>query len=71
MTAVALEVRTAPLSRRTDFAVVLLFLALIGLILFSLTIGPYPVSLREIAQILTTTGLNDARPYADKSWVVI
>jgi iron complex transport system permease protein len=70
MTTTALYVSTA-ISRRTDLAVVMLFLALIGLILFSLAIGPYPVTLREIAQTLTTTGLNDARPYADKSWVVI
>src|SRR5262249_6307388 len=49
----------------------LLFLGLIGLILFSLTIGRYPVPVTEVVRIVFTTQLGDIHSSNDSSWVVI
>lgn len=51
--------------------IVLLFAALIALMLFSLTLGRYPVPLADIVKIVLNTGFNAARPYTDKAWVVV
>ncbi|MEJ1960978.1 MAG: iron ABC transporter permease [Gammaproteobacteria bacterium] len=56
---------------RADLFILLLLVSLIALILFSLTIGRYPVSIGRIVEIVTTTGLNSTHPYTDKDWVVI
>ncbi len=56
---------------RADLLILLFFVALLALMLFSLTLGRYPVPLRDIVSIVLTTGLNESRPYTDKAWVVV
>ena len=58
--------------RKNLFMLPLLFVVLIGIILFSLCIGRYPVSIADILHILVTTPLFDAvHDHTDKPWVVI
>lgn len=54
-----------------DLAIVILFVMLLALMMFSLTIGRYPVAVRRILEIVATTGLDATHPYTDKEWVVI
>lgn len=56
---------------RADLFILALFVALLALMVFSLTLGRYPVSIPEIVGIVLGTGGNETRPYADKAWVVI
>lgn len=58
-------------SLRADLLIPLLFVALLTLMFFSLTLGRYPVPITEIAKIVLTTGFNESRPYTDKAWVVV
>jgi iron complex transport system permease protein len=55
----------------TGFFILALFICLIILMLFSLTLGRYPVPVSEIIRIVLTTGFNETRPYTDKAWVVV
>lgn len=55
-----------------DFLPLLLFGALVLLMLFSLTIGRYPVSFTEVVRIVFTTWpLGAEGNYLDKEWVVV
>ncbi|SHI08368.1 FecCD family ABC transporter permease [Pollutimonas bauzanensis] len=54
-----------------DLLILLLFVALLALMVFSLVLGRYPVPIPEIIKIVATTGFNETRPYTDKAWVVI
>src|SRR5215475_14525794 len=56
---------------RPALVMALLFLALIGLILFSLTIGRYPVPLVDVVRILLTSRLGEVHTYNDPPWVVV
>ncbi len=56
---------------RADLLILLLFAVLIALMLFSLTLGRYPVPVTEVARIVATTGFAEVRPYTDKAWVVV
>lgn len=56
---------------RADLLILLLLFVLIGLMLYSLTIGRYPVPVSGIVKIVATTGFSETRPYTDKEWVVI
>lgn len=56
---------------RADLLILLLFIALLALMIFSLTLGRYPVPILEIVKIVLTTGFNETRPYTDKDWVVV
>ncbi|WP_412772430.1 iron chelate uptake ABC transporter family permease subunit [Nitrobacter sp.] len=59
-------------SIRSDLLLTVLFLALVALILMSLTIGRYPVPIGEVARIAFTTLPFDAvGSYDDKSLVVV
>ncbi|MDN5869184.1 MAG: iron ABC transporter permease [Nitrococcus sp.] len=53
---------------RPDLFVAALFCALMVL---SLSLGRYPVSVSEIINIILTTGWNEARPYTDAPCVVV
>lgn len=57
--------------RQADVLILLLFVALLILMLFSLTLGRYPVSMSEVLDIVLSTGFNESRPYTDKAWVVV
>lgn len=54
-----------------DLMIMLIFIALLSLMVFSLTLGRYPVPIPEIIKIISTTGFNETRPYTDKAWVVV
>lgn len=54
-----------------NLPILLLFIGLIVLMLLSLTLGRYPVSVPEIAKIVLGSSLGMSRPYTDKAWVVI
>jgi hypothetical protein len=55
-----------------DLLLIVLFLALVALMLVSLTIGRYPVPIGEVARIVFTTLPFDAvGSYEDKSWVAV
>jgi iron complex transport system permease protein len=56
---------------RADLLILLLFVALLALMIFSLTLGRYPVPVVQIVEIVLSTGFNESRPYTDKAWVVI
>jgi iron complex transport system permease protein len=56
---------------RSNGVTVGLFLLLIILMILSLTMGRYPVSLREIVRIVFTTPIHAARNYSDVKWVVV
>jgi iron complex transport system permease protein len=58
-------------SFRADLLILLLFVALLALMLFSLTLGRYPVPITEVVRIVATTGFSESRPYTDKAWVVV
>jgi iron complex transport system permease protein len=60
-----------PAFTRADLLILLLFVALLALMIFSLTLGRYPVPIPEIIKIVATTGFNETRPYTDKAWVVV
>jgi len=50
----------------------LLFGALVLLVLYSLTLGRYPVPFTEVVRILATTSpIGGEADYADKSWIVV
>jgi iron complex transport system permease protein len=57
---------------RSDLLLGVLFLALVALMLVSLTIGRYPVPIGEVARIVfTTLPFGAVGSYEDKSWVAI
>lgn len=56
---------------RADLLILLFFVTLLALMLFSLTLGRYPVPLQDVARIVLSTGWNESRPYTDKAWVVV
>lgn len=57
---------------RADVFLLVLFLALVALMLWSLTIGRYPISLAEVGRVVFSTNPFDAaRSAADKPWVVV
>lgn len=61
-----------PSAARADVLVVGLFVALILLMLASLTIGRYPVSFGEVVRIVFTTNpVNATGSYEDKAWVAV
>lgn len=56
---------------RADLIIPALFLVLLGLIVFSLTLGRYPVPVRQILHVLFTTPLKGAFNYTDTYRVVV
>ena len=59
-------------NRRTDLLPILLFAALILLMLFSLTLGRYPVPFLDVARIVFTTfPINAKGDYTNAPWVVV
>lgn len=61
----------APLACSGDLLILLLFAGLIALMLFSLTLGRYPVSVAGIVKIVLGSALGSSRPYTDKAWIVV
>lgn len=60
-----------PNDRQVGLFIGLLFAGLVASMLISLTFGRYPVPLADVIRIVSTTGLNEARPYSDTQWVVV
>jgi len=54
-----------------DSILPLLFITLIVSILFSLTIGRYPIRIGEVFQILITTSPNEIISYGDTPWIIV
>jgi len=61
-----------PVRRHPNATILFLFVALVALMIFSLMLGRYPVTLREIAHILAATSpLHAVGNYTNVPWVVI
>jgi iron complex transport system permease protein len=59
-------------SRGGDWLILTLLLAMLALMIFSLTLGRYPVSVREVVHIIATTSpLHAVENAANAPWVVI
>jgi iron complex transport system permease protein len=56
---------------RADWLIPALFIALLGLIVFSLTLGRYPVPVADIVQVVLSTPLNAVFDYTDVHRVVV
>jgi iron complex transport system permease protein len=57
---------------RPDFLLLALLIALIVLMLWSLTLGRYPVSLTDVVRVISTTNPFDAsRSAEDQPWVIV
>ncbi len=63
--------RSAARALGANALIVLLFIALLALMAFSLTLGRYPVSVRDVIHTVLSTRLGETRQYADPVWVVV
>ncbi len=55
-------------ANRGEFIVPLLFLLLVALMLFSLTLGLYPLPVAEVTRIVVTIGPHETRPESNVPW---